>query len=266
MRVRRQPADVDEPTWTPPDDDEPGVADANEIVAYNFRRARELRGWTQEFTAERLSPVLGQRLRQASVSAIEGAYGGERRREFDAQEILAFAVGFDVPLVWFFLPPPDDRRDLAAVQEQVRSLYVLTVGREDQLDLLRERFRELGHVEPNEDDAVAERLYGRPTPRSLMDYQRRRKELLLALLDDYTDRVDAAAEEMGRFFDHLRQVGVRGFIAENANDPDFVRPPEFRGLPTTVDYERQYRDAQPASSSGTDEEPLAGKKPRRRPS
>jgi transcriptional regulator with XRE-family HTH domain len=243
MRVRRQPADVGEPTWTEPDDEEPGVADANEIVAYNFRRARELRGWTQELTADRLSPLLGQRLRQASISAIEGAYGGERRREFDAQEILAFAVCFDVPLVWFFLPPPDDRRELAAVDEQVRHLYVLTVGREDQLDLLRDRFRELGHVQPNEDDAVAERLYGRPTPRSLMDYQRRRKELLLALLDSHTDQLDAAAEEMGRFFDHLRQVGVRGFIAENANDPDYMRPPELRGLPTTEDYEREYRAA-----------------------
>jgi transcriptional regulator with XRE-family HTH domain len=264
VRVKRQPADAPAPERTDLDDAQ--AADANEIVAYNFRRARELRGWTQEFTAERLSPVLGQRLRQASISAIEGAYGGERRREFDAQEILAFAVGFDLPLVWFFLPPPDDRRDLAAVEEQVRHLYVLTVGREDQLDLLRERFRELGHVEPNEDDAIAERLYGRPTPRSLMDYQRRRKELLLALLDDYTDRVDAAAEEMGRFFDHLRQVGVRGFIAENANDPDFVRPPELRGLPTTEDYERQYRGAQQASRTSSDSEPPAGKKPRRRPS
>jgi nitrogen regulatory protein PII-like uncharacterized protein len=57
---------------------------------------------------------------------------------------------------------------------------------------------------------------------------------------------------MGRFFDHLRQVGVRGFIAENANDPDYVRPAEYRGLPTTEDYERQYRieEAAPRASSG----------------
>ncbi len=84
----------------------------NEIVAYNFRRARELRGWTQEEAAVALEPFLGTRLRQAAVSSIEGAFGGDRRREFDAQELLAFACGFDLPLIWFFLPPPEDHRTL----------------------------------------------------------------------------------------------------------------------------------------------------------
>jgi len=54
--------------------------DLNEIVSYNFRAARELRGWTQEETAQTLEPLLGQRLPQASISAIERAYVGDRRR------------------------------------------------------------------------------------------------------------------------------------------------------------------------------------------
>ena len=207
------------------------TADLNEIVAYNFRRAREMRGWTQEETATRLEPFLGQRLRQAGISAIEGAFGGERRREFDAQEILAFACGFDVPLLWFFLPPPGDRRRLEGTSDQVNELYRLALGREDQLPALYDRFRELGLPEPNEDDAALERVYGAPTDRQLSDYRRRRKDLLLALLDDYTDDVDAAAEEMGRFFDHLRQVGIRGFIAERMHDPDYMRRPEATSKP-----------------------------------
>ncbi len=88
----------------------PGEADLNEVVAYNFRLARELRGWTQEEAAQALEPLLGQRLPQASISAIERAYDGERRREFDAQEVLAFALAFDLPLLWFFLPPPANHR------------------------------------------------------------------------------------------------------------------------------------------------------------
>src|SRR5437660_324670 len=52
-------------TSKPPAD--PGV-DMNEIVAYNFRAARELRGWTQEETALQLERFLGQRLPQASIS------------------------------------------------------------------------------------------------------------------------------------------------------------------------------------------------------
>jgi transcriptional regulator with XRE-family HTH domain len=218
---RRSPADTAGRGRTPA-----VTADLNEIVAYNFRRARELRGWTQEETATRLEPFLGQRLRQAGISAIEGAFGGERRREFDAQEILAFACGFDVPLLWFFLPPPGDLRQLQGTSEQVNELYRLALGREDQLPALYDRFRELGMPEPNEDDAVLERVYGAPTDRQLNDYRRRRKEMLLALLDDYADEVDASAEEMGRFFDHLRQVGIRGFIAERMNDPDYTRPAE----------------------------------------
>ena len=205
-----------------PDGGEP-VADLNEIVAYNFRRARELRGWTQQETAERLERFVGVRLRQAGVSAIEAAYGGERRREFDAQEILAFACGFDLPLVWFFLPPPGDRRRFQGAPEQVNELYRLTLGREDQLPALDDRFRELGMVEPDEDDTVLQRLYGAPTERQLADYRRRRKDLLLALLDDQADSLDRSAEELGRFFDHLRQVGIRGYVAEHAGDSDYLR-------------------------------------------
>jgi transcriptional regulator with XRE-family HTH domain len=207
-------------------------ADLNEIVAYNFRRARELRGWTQEETATRLEPFLGQRLRQAGISAIEGAFGGERRREFDAQEILAFACGFDLPLLWFFLPPPGDTRRLAGTSDHVHELYLLLLGRTDQLDPLYARFRELGIAENGEVDATLERVTGVRTAISLNDYRTRRKEMLLALLDDFADTVDASADEMGRFFDHLRQVGVRGFIAEQMNDPDYLAPKPDLGTPT----------------------------------
>ena len=223
---RRSPADGDGPPRSTTD-----TADLNEIVAYNFRRARELRGWTQEETAARLEPFLGQRLRQAAISAIEGAYGGERRREFDAQEVLAFACAFDLPLLWFYLPPPGDRRRLHGTSEQVDELYLLALGREDQLPAMTERLAELGHPAPDEGDTALERTYGAPTDRQIADYRRRRKELLLALLDEHADAVDASAEELGRFFDHLRQVGIRGFVAERMNDPDYTRPSTGRAKP-----------------------------------
>jgi transcriptional regulator with XRE-family HTH domain len=197
----------------------------NEIVAYNFRRARELRGLTQDEAADRLAPFLGTRLRQAAISGIEGAYGGAKRREFDAQELLAFACGFDLPIIWFFIPPPEDHRNLAGTVERVSELYLLAMGRNDQLEDLRDRFAELGHVEPDESDRVLERVYGSPTDRTLADYPTRRKELLLAMLDAHADRLDRAAEEMGTFFDHLRQVGIRGYVAEKANDRDLMLPP-----------------------------------------
>ncbi len=204
------------------------IADLNEVVAYNFRRARERRGWTQDEAATRLEPFIGQRLPQASISAIERAYEGDRRREFDAQEVLAFACAFDLPLIWFFLPPPGDTRALRGTSETVNELYGLLLGREDQLEMLYERFRELGIPEPTADDAAWERMTGGSTQRSLWDYRQRRKQMLLALLDEQADAVDRAADEMGRFFDHLRQVGVRGFVAERLNDPDYLPRPRQR--------------------------------------
>ncbi len=65
------------------------------------------------------------------------------------------------------------------------------MGRNDQLDYLRDRFAELGHVEPDESDATLERVHGAPTDRTLADYPTRRKELLLALLDSRADKRSA---------------------------------------------------------------------------
>jgi hypothetical protein len=65
------------------------------------------------------------------------------------------------------------------------------------------------------------RVFGAPTATTLNDYRHRRKEMLLALLDEYADEVDAHADEIGKFFDHLRQVGIRGFIGEHAMDEDY---------------------------------------------
>jgi len=194
----------------------------NEVIAYNFRRARELRGLTQPEAAAALEPFLGQRLPQASISAIERSWGGDKRREFDAQEILAFACAFDLPLLWFFLPPPGDARRLQGTSGRVNELYRLALGREDQLADLSTRFRELGMAEPDAHDEAFAAVMGTPTRTVLNDYGRRRKELLLALLAEHGDGVDAAADEIGAFFDHLRQVGIRGLLAEKSNDADLA--------------------------------------------
>jgi transcriptional regulator with XRE-family HTH domain len=206
----------------------PAAVSLNEVVAYNFRRARELRGLTQDEAAVVLEPFLGQRLPQASISALERSYGGDKRREFDAQEILAFACAFDVPLLWFLLPPPEDTRRLQGTSDHVHELYALALGREDQLEELYERFRELGMPEPTADDDTLAAVFGGPSARMLGDYRHRRKQMLLALLDEYADKVDSSAQELGVFFDHLRQVGIRGLVAEQLNDADYL-PDRPRG-------------------------------------
>ena len=82
---------------------------ANQVVAYNVTKARALRGWTQEQAADALAPYLGARLSIASFSALErSAWSVNRIKQFSADDLLALSRGFDVPIGFFFTPPPPD--------------------------------------------------------------------------------------------------------------------------------------------------------------
>ena len=217
-----------------PDSSSPPEVDLNQVVAYNVREARLLRGWTQEELAARLEPYLGQRLTQAGVSSIERAWDGERRREFDAHELLIFAMVFDLPILWFLLPPPGDHRVMRSTTRPVDELYAWLLGRPDQLEPVYERLRRLGVSDPTAAEATVEEITGVPAAAKQWSYRERRKELLLALLDEHADSLDNAVDELGRWVDHLRQVGIRGFIAEHTGDEDFTF---IGGEPPSIDPE-----------------------------
>lgn len=231
--------------------------DLNQVVAYNVRQARELRGWTQEELAARLEPYVGQRLTQAAVSAIERAWDGDRRREFDAHELLVFALVFDLPIIWFMLPPPGDHRMLRATTRPVDEMYALMLGKPHQLEPLYARLREYGVVEPDAVEEAVERITGEPSTSRRYSYKQRRKELMLALLDQHADDFDTAVEELGGWFDHLRQVGIRGFVAENTHDSDFVKVREPD--PVTEEVEAPADEADQAARGGS-----GAKAPRKR--
>jgi hypothetical protein len=78
----------------------------NQVVAYNLAHARELRGWTQDQATQALEPHLGTRWSKANYSAAERSVDGRRVRNFTADEIVAFARAFELPITWFFMPPP----------------------------------------------------------------------------------------------------------------------------------------------------------------
>jgi transcriptional regulator with XRE-family HTH domain len=216
---------------SPPPADEPDPADEvdlNQVVAHNVRAARDLRGWTQEELADRLEPYIGQRLTQAGVSSIERAWDSDRRREFDAQELLVFARVFDLPLIWFLLPPPGDDRRLQATHQRLSSLYATLLGRPHQLEPLYQRLRELGLADPTAAEEAAEVITGIPSDAKQWSYRERRKEMLLALLDEHADGFDRAMDRVAEVVNHLHQVGIRGFVAEHTHDEDFTYRPEHR--------------------------------------
>ncbi len=80
---------------------------ASQVVAHNLTRARELRGLTQVQVAERLSGFTGTKWSQATVAQAEGSVSGQRIRQFTANELVALARTFDLPVLFFFLPPDD---------------------------------------------------------------------------------------------------------------------------------------------------------------
>ncbi len=83
------------------------VMTSNQIVAYNVAKARAIRGWTQEQAAEELAPYLGAKLSGASFSALErSAWNVNRIKQFSADDLLALSRGFDLPIGFFFVPPP----------------------------------------------------------------------------------------------------------------------------------------------------------------
>lgn len=81
----------------------PPVYTINQVVAINLRLARELNKWTQAETCERLAPYLGERWSVATYSAAErSAQRTDRIRNFSANDIVAFAAAFGLPVQHFF--------------------------------------------------------------------------------------------------------------------------------------------------------------------
>jgi hypothetical protein len=140
--------------------------DPDLVVSWNLRKARELRGWTQAQATEQLDRY-GLRWSVASLSDAERAWTPDGRiREFTASDLVTFSLAFELPLAWWFLPPPpDERGDITVGLDRVEeplddaALVKLSLGSSPEIE---KRLASLGH------------------PRSLADEDKRR---LLALID-----------------------------------------------------------------------------------
>src|SRR5688572_18983866 len=135
--------------------------DVNAIVSFNVRTIRERRGWTQQEVAERLARLTGHLLPQASISAMERGFDGDRRRRFDAHELYLLSVVFGVPIAYFFLPPPGGGFDeLADTRRPVSELYVALLGCEDQLADVDARLADINLTNPETADGILSLLFG----------------------------------------------------------------------------------------------------------
>lgn len=85
---------------------------ANQLVAYNLAKARQLRGWTQEEAARELAKYQeGAEWSKVTWSAAERSVDGKRIRQFTADDLLAFSQAFHLPLTWWLMPPGSDEAE-----------------------------------------------------------------------------------------------------------------------------------------------------------
>ncbi|MGH9033632.1 MAG: helix-turn-helix domain-containing protein [Acidimicrobiia bacterium] len=132
-------------------DEAPTSLDLNAVVAFNVRAIRLVRGWTQDQVAERLAEFTGHRLPQASISQMERSFvDRECRRLFNAQDLYLLSKVFEVPIVYFFLPPPTCLdQTVASTGEPVSSLLDSVFGTPTSLRAVDSRLVEIEDESPD---------------------------------------------------------------------------------------------------------------------
>lgn len=106
------------------------VYTVNQIVAYNLAAARKSKGWTQTEAASQLAPFLGITWSKATLSAAERSFSNpERIRQFTADDIIAFASAFELPIQYFFIPPaPREDEELTLCSGEATPGKPLSLG------------------------------------------------------------------------------------------------------------------------------------------
>lgn len=234
-RAKPQPA---------PAEPERRVVDANQVVAYNFRAARELRGWTQDEAALRLAPYLGHVLPKASISAIERSMDSERRRQYDAQELVAFSLAFELPVVWFLLPPPHlHDAVLEGTQRNLGFLVQVVLGRQGGLDAIRQRLAELADADPNGAGEVVAEASGFPGEVSWEHFERVRREALVALVEQESGEVERLVGELAGVLAKFEDFGLKAYMA--------AHPPRvYKEISASLLGERAFRALRTADREG----------------
>ena len=88
-----------------------------QVVAYNVKRLREDRGWSQADASKRCALYMpGGEWSTPVWSMMERSVAGGRVRAFTADELVGLALGLKVPLVALFLPPHPEAKRLSRVR------------------------------------------------------------------------------------------------------------------------------------------------------
>jgi transcriptional regulator with XRE-family HTH domain len=205
--------------------------DVNAVVSYNLKAIRERRGMTQQAVADRLAQFTGHQLPQASISAMERGFDGERRRRFDAHELYLLAHVFDVPIAYFFIPPPGaGNAELADTRRPVAELWRSLLGTDSQLDAVDARLAEIKINDPDASDQVLAAIFGPENAATdwHTHFRTWRKRRLREIEVEYGDRLDEVAEFLAEFATKIKALGPAGYLRSTSHRA---------GEPVTLDEE-----------------------------
>ncbi len=201
------------------------VVDANAVVSYNVRAIRERRGWSQQTVAERLSRTTGRDYSQSSVSAMERGLDGARGRRFDAHTLYLLSEVFEVPIAYFFIPPPSTERVLADTGRPLCRLYAAFLGRLEQLEALDERLAQADIAGQECTEQVLGALFGATHgARGWVEHYRAwRRYGLDRLGGEWGDGLLEAVAVLSNFAREIRALRPEAFLSRDALDQP-VRP------------------------------------------
>ncbi len=217
VRARKRPAE------DAPSSDDNGDLDVNAVVSYNVKAARERRGMTQQAVADALARLTGHQLPQASISAMERGFDGERRRRFDAHELYLLSQVFDVPIAYFFIPPPGlGGAVLADTRRPVAELYRSLLGTKSQLGAIDERLASIRISNPDGADEVLTALFGpeEATGNWHEHFRTWRAERLQEVEKEYGTRLDEVADFLGEFAAKIKAADPSGYIRSMSRSGD----------------------------------------------
>ncbi len=204
-----------------------GTLDVNAVVSYNVRAIRERRGMTQSGVAERLARLTGHLLPQASISAMERGFDGERRRRFDAHELYLLSVVFDVPIAYFFIPPPAMTGvELADTHRPVAELYRALLGTDAQLEEMDRRLDDIKIQNPDGTDDVLTALFAADAGVGNWHQHFRtwRAERMREVEREYGTQLDEVADFLADFAAKIKAFGPSGYL-RSMDWQDSDRPP-----------------------------------------
>ena len=242
------------------DKPEPKAWTASQVVAHNMARAREIRRLTQAEVAERLSRFTGSPWSQASVAQAEGSVAGDRVRQFTANELVALARTFDLPVLYFFLPPEDGRLAFAVPDGYKHEwpweyLLMLVWGHMDNFPLVADRAAPWGHASTLLVAPDADHLEEPPSP--ILRYPRRNlltpEDMLAVAFNGLARRHVRGAKKPGQeltaFIENLRGLADSLEAFNNYKPGTFFTTQEVRAKAKAREEQPK---ADPGSSPGSD--------------